>query len=63
MRNCIGDTKLPVTTVIIDRATYLRLKNSGMMLKHSDAGCSHFHPVAVHLFIGNYLQNVNEFQS
>lgn len=33
------------------------------MLKNSDAGCSHFHPVAVHLFIGNYLLNVNEFQS
>lgn len=63
MRNCIGDTKLLVTTVIIDRATYLHLKNSGMMLKHSDAGCSDFHPVAVHLFIRNYLLNVNEFQS
>lgn len=31
MRNCTGDTKLPVTTVIMDRATYLRLKSSGMM--------------------------------
>lgn len=37
MRNCTGDTKLPVTTVIIDRATYLRLKSSGMMQKRAVA--------------------------
>lgn len=37
MMNCTGDTKLLVTTVIIDRATYLCLKSPGMMQNQAAA--------------------------
>lgn len=37
MTNCTGDTKLLVTTVIIDGATYLCLKSPGMMQNQAAA--------------------------